>query len=120
MREIKFRAWNKVGKYYVNNVQDAYDGAGPNGPFDSFGDALDNDNYVVEQFTGLYEENGREVFEGDIVVVVSQYWGQLGNRYEVKFRKGAFYAEYVLLSEISPSISVIGNIHENMELLEVD
>ena len=66
MREIKFRAWNKVGKYYVNNVQDAYDGAGPNGPFDSFGDALDYDNYVVEQFTGLYDKNGREIYEGDI------------------------------------------------------
>lgn len=117
MREIKFRAWNKVGKFYVNDVQDAYDGTGPDDPFDYFGAALDDNNYVVEQFTGLYDENGREIYEGDIS---SDGW-------RIEWRPGGFWyvisgrqqaQEYVLLPSAEGLFEIVGNIHENPELVK--
>lgn len=127
-QEIKFRAWDKAQECYLYDVQNAYDTLsgcvkyenGEDAGYDEecFAGFLDNDQYVVEQFTGLTDANGKKIYEGDIVEVTSQYWGMLGNRYEVKFKQGSFCVKYVLLSVISSSISVIGNVHENPELLE--
>ena len=127
-REIKFRAWDKVHECYLYDIQGAYDTLsgcvkyenGENAVYDEecFAGFLDNDRYVVEQYTGLKDANGKKIYEGDIVKVTSQFWGMLGDIYEVKFNQGTFCVKYVLLLEISPSISVIGNVHDNPELLE--
>ncbi|MCG0891348.1 prophage Lp2 protein 26 [Lactiplantibacillus plantarum] len=123
---IKFRAWNgyrKIMADYVSAIQNGDTQGTPssvNVIVDGKNETWDikNDDVELLKFTGLKDVNGKEIYEGDIVKVVYQYWGQLGNRYEVKFKQGAFYVKYGLLSEISPSISVIGNVHTNPELLE--
>lgn len=120
----KFRVWSRtLGKYRqldeTSNDQglgmlfEVKDGIGSNvtSICYSVGD-------VVEQFTGLTDVNGRDIYEGDVVEVTSQYWGMLGNRYEVKFKQGTFFVNCDLLSKISPSISVVGNVYANPELLE--
>ncbi|WP_080499921.1 YopX family protein [Lactiplantibacillus plantarum] len=123
---IKFRAWDNENGFYLYNVQDAYDMSGSikydDGEYadydeDCFGDFLDNERYVVEQFTGLKDVNGKDIYEGDILE---------NRKYRsiVKFASGKFLADLIetiqtfdLIGETHVS-KVIGNVHENPELLK--
>ncbi|RUS44120.1 YopX family protein [Lactiplantibacillus plantarum] len=124
---IKFRAWDKENEIYLYNVQDAYDmlsgfvkyDDGENASYDEccFGDFLDNKRYDVEQFTGLKDVNGKDIYEGDILE---------NRKYRsiVKFASGKFLADLIatiqtfdLIGETHGS-KVIGNVHENPELLK--
>lgn len=105
MREIKFRAWDKVNKCYYHDVQNAYDEM----IGDSFQDVLQNEDLVVEQYTGLKDVNGVEVYENDVVKTFGL------NPYTVEFFDGSFNP---VSSLESSEWEVIGNIHEQPELLE--
>jgi hypothetical protein len=110
MREIKFRVWNKDAGCF-DYVQLS------GGSNDGFGGIS---NLDWQQFTGLHDKNGNEIYEGDIVAY--DYAST-----PIEHRKGAveWSAEYCgwrfddLLIEPTPrkTIEVIGNIYENPELL---
>lgn len=110
MREIKFRAWDKLNNNYYYNVQDIHDGI----ISDSFGNILENEGFIVEEYTGIKDANSVEIYENDLVKVISQYWGQLGNIYKVEFYRGAFIARNPLY-DMRESIKVIGNTHQQPE-----
>lgn len=126
MREIKFRAWDKELKEYVGINNIAIDPT--NGDVVELGgyELLDVNRFaVLEQYTGLKDKNGVEIYEGDIV----QYGEDKDFIFVVIFKYGCFYAHNILGEKfmtdsllgslvMSEKVSVIGNIHENADLLE--
>ncbi|MGN8167496.1 YopX family protein [Lactiplantibacillus plantarum] len=106
---IKFRAWDNECK--IIRDYDELKGLTL--------DALDASDFKLEQFTGLKDVNGKEIYEGDILE---------NRKYRsiVKFASGKFLADVVgtisrfdLIGETHGS-KVIGNVHENPELLEAE
>ncbi|MCG0602624.1 prophage Lp2 protein 26 [Lactiplantibacillus plantarum] len=147
---IKFRAWDKVQKVMMvsRDVQADSDGnifyveaMGPDGEYDEG----DLDVFKLEQFTGLKDVNGKEIYEGDVLILsrdepktyiyddednlkpkiimpktvietapVTKYTGTFGVSV-----KGVF----LTLREVDKgqqNIEIIGNVHENPELVEED
>ena len=79
------------------------------------------DPETVGQFTGLTDKNGVKVFEGDIIRVNTDGKNMLG---WVSFERSGFHFRFfktgsALLTEWVQPLEVIGNIHDNPELLEV-
>ena len=101
------------------------------GEFDcDFYDAEEVIPETIGQFTGLTDKNGKKIFEGDIVKeadVVHNGEIQIhGNVFSVSMRKGCWVVipasdteEWDFLNSYLPYLEVIGNIHDNPELLEV-
>lgn len=74
----------------------------------------------VGQYTGLTDKNGKKIFEGDIVTMPKYGGGR--HKSVVYFRKGKFAVDgsnYGFKDICPKNMEVIGNIHDNPELLEV-
>lgn len=120
MRELKFRAWYKSGKKMIYNIQNEFEERIELG-MDCFSDYLNKDDFVIEQYTGIKDKNGKEIYEGDIVSKHNS--DTKGVVKQVKDGQWAIYWDnvpdgYYVLFKYSNLCEVVGNIHENNELLE--
>ena len=128
MREIKFRAWLKEERKMVN-VETLFIGInrlcfGNSKTEDLF--FRDFEEVELMQYTELTDKNGKEIYEGDIVLVKP---GGISTWYKtvVEFKEGALIASlingenhfYIFNPGFdSNDFEVIGNIYENKKLLE--
>lgn len=113
MREIKFREWHQNHMRYWDDI----------GFFHLY--VLNDGKGVFEQYTGLKEKNGVEIYEGDIL----QHKASKFINFTVVFKYGCYYAHDTseimsdsLLGSLNfdNEMTVIGNIHKHPELLEGD
>lgn len=129
-RIIKFRAWNKTDGHMVASDE-------INNPFIY----RDSQHHILEQFTGLHDKTGKEIYEGDIIkpqreegkgtdyvpdVRAVIVWDQSYKETPgfkacpiASYNQGETWDHYLWwLGKPDQYVEVIGNIHENKELLK--
>jgi hypothetical protein len=108
---FEFRAWDAQNDHIVDF--DRYGGAG------NFWDMCLAHDWEIMQCTGLKDKNRKLIYEGDVVRfrVKDKEWNPYKN-VVVNFEDGQFWAGGYDFFEIK--CEIIGNIHENPELLAKD
>ncbi|MGO5072370.1 YopX family protein [Clostridium sporogenes] len=123
MREIKFRAWDKIDEKIreITLIDFEYKKVKLLNDYTGESYLRDFEEVILLEYTGLKDKNNKEIYEGDIVKIVSKVTG-LFTKGKVVQGYGCFLVQYDwnthLLCEFH-NIEVIGNIYANPELVEV-
>ena len=137
-REIKFRVWRNTTKHFTDI------------PFYSCSGGqllwqhrtgnqitisnIDDGDYVIQQYTGLKDKNGKEIYEGDIVnftkcgmthgpeaenVKNAEVWYSSEDcAFAFGKYKSANYTWWYSMVDVLCDFEVVGNIFENKDLLK--
>lgn len=128
-REIKFRVWSIQKNAFFVQDDIAIENTGGVLLYD-FNEEYHKhwhsiyDNHTIQQYTGLKDKNSVEIYEGDIVQVRSEQYINENYVGTIIFDEGSFLTKISdndirgVFSGEDEDIVVIGNIHENPELLK--
>lgn len=141
MRDIKFRVWDKETKHMHICGEDVHDTINfeieTNRAYyynlqNGCGSLREDSDYVLMQYTGLKDKNGKEIYEGDILLA-PEWFGSLECVciYQQEnivnpiqgfglYSYDSYFKKYNTLVESDEwdEFEVIGNIYDNLELLE--
>jgi len=130
MRELKFRAWDNQEKCYAYTGFHIIGEIMISGGIDiwisehehSKGYLERYNDFVIEQYTGLKDKNGKEIYEGDICKFDKPGWVDC---FAIIWLINGWHKRWLrldcsyLMNETDPQhIIVIGNIHQNPELIK--
>ena len=139
MRDIKFRGkrldngeWVE-GDYFRKYIYDRYDNGSlhyligwqvTDNDGEKFNDYEDVDPATVGQYTGMKDKNGKKIFEGDIMSLVTEFGDTIIR--EIRFIDGAFCVIgeqeddlHGLSWAVEMCDGIVGdNIHDNPDLLK--
>ena len=131
MREYKFRVWDLEKKFYLNQDEEFHFYEPDRGwqcPIPLCECLRDKKRYVVQQYTGMRDENNYLIFEGDIVKYITWHGRYDGvsetSQSVVRFQNGAFYPRFIEdINEEDPwysykvyDLKVVGNEMEHKHL----
>lgn len=116
MVDIKFRAWHKLKKHMYYDVQDVYcDSKLGN----CFGDILTDANFEVMMHIGITDDKDDEIYEDDIVAFETTDNIRGVGYVKWEYQKAMFLidgGDIEFFDELK-NIQILGNTHENPELL---
>lgn len=133
--KLKFRAWYVLAEEMINEILmisfvrkeiiGKFSDGSTSVPL-KFEDKRNGEDVILMQSTGLKDKNGKEIFEGDIVdykgrkAIVNWHGSYASFIYrfvdELQERKSEWKPLYLAYYKFE----VVGNVHENKELLEVE
>ena len=123
---LRYRAWDKENKKYIYGVENGlqfYSTAG-NLRVMTLAEIAESDKYELEQCTGLRNEDDKLIYEGDILCLASETdkdeyvvnWYELNAQLSLDVLNGRGQTDFDIIG--SNYLEIIGNVHENPELLE--
>ena len=119
----KFRLYSKPAEKYIDYITIGFSKTGELRSYSNengFGPVFEDD-YIVEQYTGLKDKNGEEIYEGDIMrydaIDYKVLWADYYAGFETKRLNSPWNNAGLTLHFLASVGRVIGNIHENQELL---
>ncbi|EOV3158282.1 TPA: hypothetical protein R5214_001407 [Campylobacter coli] len=145
LKDFDFRIWDNHNKKYIDNISYSIKkyqnenkvflpfsiDLSEYGNNETFKDEIQipSNRVEIELWTGFYDKNGKKIYEGDILYYFKDCSEGEVFKYQVLFKEGAFYLfesydgfvdDEDLIAEFDlKELQVMGNIHENKELLNV-